>query len=259
MEYLSDTHCHLNFKAFAEDAEEVILRSKKAGVELMIVIGTDVKTSCKAVELAQNYDYIFAAVGYHPIHVNQIDEETLRENLEEIRQLSSKKKVVAIGEIGLDYFREPFNKELQRIALKELINLAKEIKKPVILHAREALEELIGIVEKEKDLRGVFHCFSGNMAQAKRVMGAGLYLGFNGLITYSGDEENRDVARQIPLEKLLIETDCPYLTPIPHRGERNEPAYVRYVIKEISELKSIEEETIAKQSLLNAKKLFRLD
>lgn len=257
--FLVDTHCHLNFKAFADDAGEVIKHTQEAGVG-MVVVGADVATSKKAIELAGEHDGVWAAVGIHPIHVNKLKSKQERDMaVEGVRQLVFKAKVVAIGEIGLDYYREPIDKEGQKEVLRGLLKLAKESEKPIIFHSRQSFDNsLVILKECARGLSGVFHCFGGNWEQAREILDLGFYLGFNGLITYSGDEANREVVRRMPIERLVLETDSPFLTPVPLRGQRNEPANVKLVAQEIAKLRDIDESLVAKVITENAKRIFKI-
>lgn len=273
---LIDTHAHVNFKDFENDRKEVIQRSLVNGI-WMINVGSQFSTSQRAVKMSEEYEEgVYAAVGLHPVHLsshpfhdqvdNQEDVEfTPRsENFEKekYQELAKNEKVVAIGEVGLDYFHNKDNKEIQQKVFAEQIDLACEMDLPIIIHCREAHEDNIQTLrEKKKEygekMRGVMHCFSGGIEEAQiYVEELGLHLGFNGIITFARDYD--EVLRQIDPNKILVETDCPYLTPVPFRGKRNEPLYVEYAAHKIAEIKGTSLGEVAKTTTKNAKKLFAL-
>ncbi len=271
-----DTHAHVNFNAFGGDAEKVIDRSLSENL-WMINVGSQYQTSKRAVELAEKYqEGVFAAVGMHPIHVGtevfklKLDPEELAAekekeqefDSEKYKSLATSKKVVAIGETGLDYYYRPKTKtrqevfkQKQRGVFFEHLKLAKELNLPLIFHCRMAHDELIDIMEKNPGFRGVIHCFTGTLKQAESYIKMGFYIGLNGVI-FKLDLD--DAIRFIPLEKVLVETDCPYLTPPEAGVQRNEPIFVKYVIKRIAELKNMSQEEVAKITTENARKLFNV-
>lgn len=278
---LIDTHSHLNFAAYKNDRDEVVKRTLGNNV-WFINVGSQYETSKKAVEIAQRYkEGVYAAVGLHPIHLaaglvkikNDAEETDVFAkgedfDREKYRELAQSKKVVAIGEIGLDYYFKPKTKkklsefkEKQKKAFLEQLDLAKELGLPVIFHCRFGHEDLLEILKNYKPknsdykLKGVIHCFSGDWQKAQQYLEMGFYLGFNGII-FKLDLDG--VIKKTPLEKILIETDCPYLTPIPFRGKRNEPLYVKYVAEKIAEIKNIPIEEVAKVTTENAKNLFNV-
>ena len=273
-----DTHSHLNFKAFKEDYGEVIKRTLESGASI-INVGAAFDTSKKAVEIAEKYpEGVFAAVGLHPIHIK--DEEF---SYEKYKELAENKKVVAIGEVGLDYYRIK-NYELgikdeqvgiidkQKEIFKKQIELAIELNKPLITHCREASGENKIIKDSAHDnilkilnsyflihnskLRGVIHSFSGNIEQAREYRKMGFKIALNGIITFARDYD--DVILDTPIEDILIETDCPYLTPVPYRGQRNEPLYVIEVAKKLAEIKKMDLESVVNQTMENAKGVFKI-
>jgi len=256
--FLTDTHTHLDFPEFDGDREHVIERAATAGVGAMVNVGADLASSRAAVALAEAYPQVYAAVGVHP-H----DAKTLtKEMLEELGALASHSKVVAIGEIGLDFYRDLSPRDEQRQAFKQQLALASEAGKPVIIHDREAHTEVMDIlrhwVEGSHKSVGVLHCFSGDLAMAQEAIELGFYISIAGPVTFQNARRLRELVRQLPLEKLLIETDCPYLTPHPHRGKRNEPAYVKLVAQEIARIKGTSLEEMARITLDNAQALFAL-
>ena len=267
-----DTHAHLNFNAFKKDAEKVIRRSLTNNI-WMINVGSQYDTSQRAIEIAKHYpEGVFAAVGLHPIHLEtslvkikddkeEIEIKTKEEdfNYEKYKVLAQAEKGVAIGEVGLDYYWKPKSKnqlepfkEKQKEILTQQLELAKELNLPLIFHCRMAHRDLIEILKKQKNIKGVIHCFTGNLDEAQEYISLGLHLGFNGIIFKTNLDE---VIKTMPLEKMLLETDCPYLSP-PGAPRRNEPIYVKQVAEKIAGLKSMQIEELAKITTQNAKKLF---
>lgn len=252
---LIDTHAHIEMKEFDLDREEVIKRAKEAGVGYLISVGANLNGSKKAVELSERYENVYAAVGIHPHDVKEMDETTIQT----LRELAKSPKVVAIGEIGLDYFKEWSPKERQIAKFRELLSLAKELDKPVIIHDRDAHEDTLRILKEERIKNGVVHCFSGDEEFAKEILKLGFYISFTGVITFPKAEEARKVVEAVPIERIMVETDCPYLAPVPHRGKRNEPAFIKEVAKTIAEVKELSFEDISRITTLNVKELFGID
>lgn len=273
---LVDTHAHLNFSAFKDDADEAVKRALKENI-WVINVGSQYSTSERAVLMAEKYSQgVYAAVGIHPIHLSELifkdkvdkDEEVeFHPSVEEFDEekyleLAKSKKVVAVGEIGLDYFHNSENKEKQKEVFSVQIDMAQKLDLPIIIHCRKAHDDVIEILRNKKKLfgeklRGVVHCFSGRFAQAKiYTEELGFYLGFNGIITF--DRSYDKVVREIELKYILIETDCPYLTPIPFRGKRNEPLYVEYVAEKIAEIGEISYDVVREETTLNARQLFSI-
>ena len=246
---LIDTHAHLNFNAFKNDFDEVIKRSLAEDI-WMINVGSKYETSKKAVEIADKYDGVFAAIGLHPIHAK--DEGF---DISKYKSLCQSNKVVAIGEIGLDYLKDyvSFKDKQKEVFLKQL-DFAKELDLPVIIHCRMAHDDLLEILE-DYQLPGAIHCFTGTWKQAQRYLDMGFYLGINGII-YKRDLE--EVIEKTPLEKILIETDCPYLTPPKSDVKRNEPIFVKYIAQDIAKIKNIDFQKVAENTVQNAKNLFRI-
>jgi TatD DNase family protein len=273
---LIDTHSHLNFSAFKNDADETVKRALDENI-WMINVGSQYSTSQRAVEIAEKCpEGVFAAIGIHPVHLSELvfkdkvddDEEVeFYPSVEEFDEkkylkLAQSKKVVAIGEIGLDYFHNSENKEKQKEVFSAQIDMAVKLDLPIILHCRKAHDDVIKIIREKKKqfgdkLRGVVHCFSGRLSQAKiYTEELGFYLGFNGIITF--DRSYDKVLQEISLKYILTETDCPYLTPIPFRGKRNEPMYVKYVAEKISQIKEIAVSEAEKVTIEAAKDLFKI-
>jgi TatD DNase family protein len=253
---LIDTHAHLNAEQFEEDLEIVIERALQSDVEIMIVVGFDRKTIQRAIELSEKYSFIFAVIGWHPVDAIDCKEE----DLEWIESLASQPKVVGIGEIGLDYYWDKSPKEIQQKLLRRQIQLAKKVNLPIIIHNRDATQDLIQILKEEKasEVGGIMHCFSGSAETAIECVKMNFYISLAGPLTFKNAKQPKEVVERIPLENLLIETDCPYLAPHPHRGKRNEPAFVKLVAEEIALIKNQTFDTVAKVTTENAKRVFRL-
>jgi len=242
---LIDTHAHLNFSAFKNDFDKVIKRSLAEDI-WMINVGSEYETSKKAVEIAEKYNGIFAAIGLHPIHVE--DEEF---DKEKYKWLANSDKVVAIGEIGLDYYKDyAVFKEKQKKVFLEQLELAEELNLPVIFHCRKAHDDLLEIL-KNHQFSGVVHCFTGTWRQAKKYLDMGFYLGINGIM-YKFDL--KEVIGKIPLSRLLLETDCPFLG----REKRNEPLFIKYIAQDIAKIKNIDFQKVVQTTFQNAKKLFKV-
>lgn len=264
-----DVHCHLNFDSFKDDYIEVIERARKAGVTRIINTGTQVESSKWAVDLAHQYDDLFAIVGIHPHHADKIGLATnWRDQLKEVAE---NKKVIGIGEIGLDYFSYKSNgivdPKLQKEVFINQIELAYELKLPLQIHNRHAGEDVIKILKEQKHLLqsvpGMFHCFAGTMEVLKDALSLGFFIGFDGNSTYNGlaPGETVELSDQIaytPLDRIVTETDSPYLTPLPHRGKRNEPAYVILVGEHIAHVKNIPFEQVVEQTTRNVYTIFSL-
>ncbi|KQU56854.1 hydrolase TatD [Bacillus sp. Leaf406] len=254
---LFDTHVHLNAEQFDEDVEEVIARAKEAGVENMVVVGFDRPTIERAMELVETYDFLYASVGWHPVDAIDMKDE----DLDWIEEWTKHPKVVALGEMGLDYHWDKSPEDVQKDVFRRQIRLAKKVKLPIIIHNREATQDIVDILKEEEasEVGGIMHCFSGSPEVAKECVDMNFYISLGGPVTFKNARKPKEVAKEIPLEKLLVETDCPYLAPHPNRGKRNEPAYVRLVAEQIAELKEISIEEVEAATTLNAKKLFNIN
>ena len=249
-----DTHAHLFYPNFENDLDEVIQRSKSAGVDYIIVPGTDIATSIKAIELADKYDFIYASVGVHP-HDSKDWDESYIPKLEEI---AKNKKVIAIGEIGLDYYYDFSPREKQLKSFENQIELALKLKLPIIVHNREANDDVMAIIRKYKNsgLKAQFHCFAGSVEDARELVEMHHFISFPGNVTFKKADSIRNVVSRIAVENLLLETDCPFMTPVPHRGERNEPAYVKLIAEKIAEIHHLSAEDVGRTTSYNAHKLF---
>jgi len=263
-----DAHCHVNFVAYKEDKEEVILRARDAGVG-MNVVGTQKDTSADAVALAEKYEHVYATIGLHPIHTSKSyhDAKELGEGGKEFTSrgevfdasiyeaLGKSPRVIAIGECGLDYYRvEESTKDVQIQAFVEHIELANKLGKPLMLHIRNAYEDALEVLKAHAKVKGDVHFFAGNWETAKKFLDFGFTLSFTGVLTFTHDYD--EVVRNAPLDMLISETDAPYVTPVPHRGKRNEPSYVAEVVRAIARIRGEDEENVRGQVIENVKRVF---
>ncbi len=251
---LFDTHVHLNIEQFDEDRDEVIQRAKAAGVEKMVVVGFDHETIKKAIALAEAHDFIYAAVGWHPVDAIDFTDEDLLW----LEELAHHKKVVALGEMGLDYHWDKSPKNVQKDVFRKQIALAKKVKLPIIIHNREATDDVIAILQEEhaEEVGGIMHCFAGEVEHVEPCLDMNFYISLGGPVTFKNAKAPKEVAKVVPSDRLLVETDCPFLAPHPHRGKRNEPAYVRLVAEQIADLRETSIETVEQQTTANALRLF---
>ncbi|MEI3604556.1 TatD family hydrolase [Pseudogracilibacillus sp. SE30717A] len=254
---LFDTHVHLNARQYKDDREEVIQRAFAQGVTHMVVVGFDDETIPLAIEIAEKYDTIYAAVGWHPVDAIHYEEK----HLAYLERLSKHPKVVALGEMGLDYYWDTSPKDIQEQVFRKQIQLAKRVNMPIIIHNRDATEDVIRILQEEnaKEIGGIMHCFSGTAADVQACLDMNFYISLGGPVTFKNAKEVQEIAKIIPLERLLIETDCPYLAPHPYRGKRNEPAYVSFIAEKIAELKEMDVEEVGEVTFQNAMKFFRIN
>jgi len=250
---LIDSHAHIYYRDYADDFEEMLQRAADAGVAAMLVVGTDIESSRQSLELAEKYPQLYAAVGIHPHDAGRVTEACY----DIIRDLAlSSPKVVAIGEIGLDFYRDRAPREDQERVFRAFLRLANELDKPVIIHDRDAHQQVLACLRDEGSRRGVLHCFSGDTAMAAEALAMGFYISIPGTVTYPANEALRDVVRSTGIERMLVETDCPYLTPVPHRGKRNEPAYVRLAAERVAAVKGLSLEDVARITTKNVRDLF---
>jgi TatD DNase family protein len=250
---LIDAHCHLNDEQFAGDLDAIIARAADAGVETIITAGADVESSRAAVALAEQHKNIYAVVGIHPEHADSFDDESFAA----IRDLAQHGKVVGIGEIGLDfYWTQNPPREIQERALIAQLDLAVELGKPVVIHDRDAHRELMDILARRTEPRGILHCFSGDLAMARRAIDLGFYISFAGNVTFKNARKLQEIARALSLDCIIVETDAPYLSPL--RGKRNEPANVARVVAKIAELKNIATSMVEQATTRNSQMLFGL-
>lgn len=249
-----DTHAHINNERFAGKIEETIKRAKDSGVEKIICSANDIKTAYEVVNLADKFDDVFATIGVHPQDAYDFD----KIDIEILRELAANKKVVGIGEIGLEYREGCPDKVVQKHAFCEQIILANELNKPIVIHSRDACADTLEILKEFAPLKGTFHCFSESLEVAHIVQEMGLHISVGGVVTFKNGRKLQEVVSNIPLEKLLLETDCPYLAPEPHRGSLNQPAYIPLIAEKVALLKGLSVGEVAKVTTDNAWRLFEL-
>jgi len=252
-----DSHSHLYDPVFDADRDDVIRRARESGITAVISIGCDLETSRRSVELADRNEMIYATVGVHPHEVKHLDDATLTQ----LQKLTAHKKVVGFGEIGLDYYYLHSPKETQQREFRRQIGLAKTLGLPIVVHSRDAKHDTLAILKEEgaESVGGVMHCFTGDLEMARAAIEMNFYISFSGVLTFANAGALRDVARSLPLERVLVETDCPYLSPVPNRGRRNEPAYVRHTVDALARLyPSQAPEEVMKMTGDNAARLFRI-
>jgi TatD DNase family protein len=255
---LIDSHAHIQGKEYAGEVDAVISRARESGVEKIIAVGGagDMSSNTEAVALAESLPDVYATVGMHPHDAKDVGEDELRK----IRELTSRSKVIAVGETGLDYYYNHSPHDVQRRAFSQFIHMACETGLPIVVHERDAAQAVAELLRGEGSgkLRGVIHCFTGNYAAACVYLDLGFYLSFTGIITFKNAEPLREVVRKVPLERMFVETDSPYLTPVPHRGKRNEPAFVRLVAETVARVKGISLEDVAERTSQNVQNLFAI-
>ena len=247
-----ESHAHFDDKRFKEDREELLGLLPSCGIDYVVNVGCDVKSSKQSIRLAEKYDYIYAAVGIHPHELYDMSSQVI----EELRRLSQHKKVVAIGEIGLDYYYDTHPRELQQFWFRQQLRLAESVNKPVIIHSRDASQETFDIMSASSVRRGVIHCYSGSAPMAVEYAKMGFYVGIGGVVTFPNAKKMVEVVDALPLEKILIETDSPYLSPAPNRGKRNDSRNLEYIVNKIAEIKKITPEKVAEITGKNAQSLF---
>lgn len=257
MQHLTDTHCHLSLDQFTEELDPILERARAAGVGRLVIPGIDLESSRRAVEIAERVAGLYAAVGVHPHEASSYSDSAR----DQLRQLARSPMVVAIGEIGLDYYRDHTPRDQQMTALVDQLRLAGELELPVIIHNREAQEELFPVLLEWAPTvsganKGVLHAFSGTRATAEKAVSAGFFIGIGGPLTYPSAEELRQTIRDLPQDRLLLETDSPYLPPQPHRGKRNEPAYLPLIAEELGRLRSTDIDRMVADTSKNADDLF---
>ena len=252
---LFDTHAHMDADSFDTDRRELLENLPGRGISLVMNPGCSFDSSLNAIALAEKYDYIYAAVGSHPDVADEVDEALIAK----YRELCRHPKVKAIGEIGLDYHYEDIPRDIQKKAFRLQMELARELGLPAIVHEREAHEDGLKIVDEFPTVKGVFHCYSGSLEMAKELVKRGWYIGFTGVLTFKNARKAIEVAQNIPLDRIVIETDCPYMAPVPYRGKRNDPGYLIHMAEKLAELRGISTEEAAAITLQNGKRLYRMD
>lgn len=253
---LFDTHAHMDATAFNADRDALIAGLPEQGVGLVMNPGCDLPSSLDAVTLAEKYDYVYAAIGSHPDAADQVSDDVL----EEYRKLCKlHSKIKAIGEIGLDYHYEDIPREIQQKAFRAQMALARELDLPVIIHEREAHQDGLAIVDEFPGVTGVFHCYSGSLEMAQELIKRGWYLGFTGVLTFKNARKAVEVAANIPIERIVLETDCPYMSPEPFRGKRNDPGKLYRMAEKLAEIRGLSVEEIHRITTENGKRLYRID
>lgn len=254
-----DSHTHLDDRRYQQDLDAVLCRAQEAGLEALVTIGCDLSTSQAAVDLAERYTFVYATIGVHPHEARHMTDDWFPE----MERLAKHPKVVAYGEIGLDYHYDHSPRDVQRARFYDQIVLARELGLPLVIHTREAQEDTVSILTETRASRmgGVFHCFSGDAWLAEQALGLGFHISFSGIVTFKNAEDLRGIARTVPLDRLMIETDCPYLAPIPYRSKRNEPAYVTHVAEQLTALRPQElpsPSDVGTITARNTRRLFRM-
>ena len=249
-----DTHAHYDDEAFSEDREAVFEEIKKSGVGLVVNIGSSFETAKESVRLSEQYNFIYAAIGVHPSETEELNEEHMSWLLEN----SGKEKVVAIGEIGLDYYYDEPERELQKKWFRRQLEIAREVKLPVCIHSRDAAQDTLMILKEQKaeEVGGVIHCFSYGWEQAKIYLDMGFYLGIGGVVTFKNGKKLKEVVKNAPIERLVLETDAPYLAPVPYRGKRNQSGYLPLVVEVVAEIKGLPVEEVIRSTEENARRLY---
>ncbi len=252
---LFDTHAHLDDRAFDSDREELLAALPEQGLALVMNPGCSLASSKNAVALAEKYPYIYAAVGSHPDAADEVSDAVV----EEYRRLCRHPKVKAIGEIGLDYHYEDIPRDIQRAAFRRQMALAQELNLPVIVHEREAHEDGMAVVREFPNVKGVFHCYSGSPEMARQLVELGWYIGFTGVLTFKNARRAVETAVSIPLERIVLETDCPYMSPEPFRGKRNDPGKLYRMAQRLAELRGLDVEDVSRITTENGKRLYRIE
>ena len=251
---LFDTHAHLNDPAFDPDREELMAGLAEKGIGFVMNAGCSLESSKDIIKMAENYPWLYASVGSHPDSADEVNEAVI----EEYRQLANHEKVKAIGEIGLDYYYEDIPREIQKKAFRMQMELAKEVDLPVIIHEREAHDDGMRIVKEFPAVRGVFHCYSGSAEMARQLVNMGWYIGFTGVLTFKNARKAVETAASIPLDRIVLETDCPFMAPEPFRGLRNDPGYLPKMAEKLAQIRGISIEEAISATTENAKRLYRI-
>ena len=253
---LFDTHAHLDDRQYSRDRGEMLQRARDQGVERIVNVGYDLPSSTRSLELAGRHDFIYAAVGIHPHDASDLNDDTIAK----LKAMASHPKVVAIGETGLDYYRNLSPQEAQQQSFRRHISLARELGLPLIIHDRDAHGDILRVMQEEQvaEVGGILHCFSGNWEMARQCLEMNFYISFAGPVTFNNARRVQEIAAQVPLDRLLIETDAPYLTPEPLRGKRNESSYVFYVCQKIAELRRMKLQDLAQATYENGLRVFRI-
>lgn len=251
-----ETHAHYDDKAFNEDRDKLLCSMQDNGIEYIVNVGSSLDTSKQTIELVKKYDFMYGAVGVHPSETAELNDNNFRQ----IREMLQEEKIVALGEIGLDYYWDEPDRDIQKIWFERQIYLAKEENKPIIYHSRDAAKDTLEIIKSTKaaDVGGVIHCFSYGVEMAREYLNMGYYIGVGGVVTFKNAKKLKEVVEYAPLENILLETDCPYLAPEPYRGKRNDSTRLVYVVDEIARVKGVEPEKVIKVTRENAMKMYRI-
>lgn len=251
-----DSHAHYDDESFDEDREQVIKELKENGIIGVLNCGASLKGAKDSLKLAEKYDFFYAAVGIHPENAYELTDEAF----EEIKQMTKNSKVRAIGEIGLDYYwDENPPKDVQKEVFRRQMQLAKELNLPVIIHDREAHGDTLEIMKEFPEVKGVLHCFSGSVEFARECLKLGYYIGFTGVVTFKNAKKVLEVAKEVPLDRLLVETDCPYMAPTPYRGKRNRSEYIKFIIEKVAEIKGLSTAEMENKTIKNTKNLLKIN
>ena len=252
-----DTHAHYDDEAFDSDREQLISRLQQEGIKYVVNVAANMKSSRNNLELINKINYFFGSVGVHPSDTSELDDGCIVE----LKNLSDNKKIVAIGEIGLDYYWDEPDRDIQKKWFIRQIELAKEIKKPIIIHSRDAAKDTLDIIKETnaKEVGGVVHCFSYGVDMAREYLNMGYYIGVGGVVTFKNGKKLKEVVKYAPLDRILLETDCPYLAPVPFRGKRNDSTLLSYVVSEIADIKGVSIEEVKKATMDNALKMYGID
>lgn len=252
-----DTHAHYDDEAFNEDRHELLMSLQAQGIEAVVNVGASIQSTKNTLELIKKYPFMYGVVGVHPNETAELNEDLMNW----LKHVSGQEKVVAIGEIGLDYYWNEPEPEVQKHWFVRQLDLAREVNLPIVVHSRDAAKDTLDIIKAEKaqDMGGVIHCFSYSQEMAREYLNMGFYLGIGGVVTFNNAKKLKEVVAYMPMEQMVLETDCPYLSPVPNRGKRNSSLNLPYVVKMISEIKGIPEETVIAVTRDNARKMYRLD
>ncbi len=256
MEKIFDTHAHYDDEAFDPDRDELLRGLPENGIEKVVNVGASLASCRRTLELMNRYEHVYGALGVHPSETAELDEEALAW----LRQQCQVEKCLAVGEIGLDYYWDEPDREVQKKWFVRQLGLARELKKPVIIHSRDAAKDTVDLMKAERasDIGGVVHCYSYTTETAKQFLDMGFYFGIGGVLTFQNARKLKEAAAYIPLDHIVLETDCPYLAPVPNRGKRNSSLYIPYVVTALAKLKGVEEDTVRQAAWENAHRLYRL-
>lgn len=249
-----ETHAHYEDRAFDDDREDLLNSLSKNNIEYVVNISSAIETVKQSIDLAESYEYIYASVGIHPQETKSMDEDKLLW----LKEMAKHKKVVAIGEIGLDYYWDTTDPKTQKLWFEKQMDMAKDLAKPLVIHSRDAANDTFNMIKdaKVEDIGGVMHCFGYGVEQARRYLNMGFYLGIGGVVTFTNGRKLKEVVSYAPIDQLVVETDCPYLSPVPYRGKRNSSLYLPYILKEIATIKDMDYDTVVKITNKNAKNLY---